>query len=165
VRRESWPAQPAITVGADPCHPADRPETLDSDLVTLGSLFANALGGNLSVLHVLQCPPHLPDEAMSAIDIARAHGRAREAVERIVNGASNCAAQVPIRFVEGRVAETIIGFAAENRPHLMVLGASARPRWAYANASGTAAEVLDSLACDLLIAKPSGFVSPLLVTD
>jgi universal stress protein E len=165
VRPEPWPAHPAITVGADPCHPADRPETLDSDLVALGSLFSNAMGGNVGVLHVLQSPPHLPGEAVSPIDTARSHGKAREAVERIVCGAANCGTPVPIHFVEGRVAETMISFAAEYRPHVMVLGASARPRWAHTNASGTAAEILDSLTCDLLIVKPAGFVSPLLVTD
>jgi nucleotide-binding universal stress UspA family protein len=59
----------------------------------------------------------------------------------------------------------VIGFAAEYRPNLMLLGASARPRWAYANASGTAAQVLESLTCDLLVVKPAGFVSPLLISD
>jgi universal stress protein E len=165
VRPEPWPTHPAITVCADPSHPADRPESLDTDLVALGSLISNALCGCLDVLHVLQTPPHLPGEAVSAIETARTHGKAREAVERIVSGAANRAAPVPIHFLEGRVAATVIGFAAEYRPNLMLLGASARPRWAYANASGTAAQVLESLTCDLLVVKPAGFVSPLLISD
>lgn len=165
VRSGAWPMQPSITVAADPCRGAERPESLDSDLVTLGSLFANALDGELTVVHVLQSAPHLPGEAVSSLEQARAHGRARDAVERIVVEAANCGGPVPIHFIEGRVAETMVGFAAEYRPNVMILGSSARPRWAFASASGTAAEILDSLVCDLLIAKPAGFVSPLLVTD
>jgi universal stress protein E len=162
---EPWPAQPAITVGADPCHPADRPSGLDSDLVAIASLFANALGGVMDVMHVLQTPPHLPGEAVTALEKARSHGSAREAVERVVAGATNCAAPVAIHFIEGRVAQTLTRFAAERRPTLMVLGASARTRWANISAGGTAAQILENLVCDVLIVKPVGFVSPLLVTD
>jgi nucleotide-binding universal stress UspA family protein len=45
------------------------------------------------------------------------------------------------------------------------LGAAARPRWENAAASGTAAQLLEQLACDLLVVKPEGFVSPLLLRD
>jgi hypothetical protein len=35
----------------------------------------------------------------------------------------------------------------------------------HSAASGTAAQILERIRCDLLIVKPPGFISPLLVTD
>ncbi|MEO8063509.1 MAG: universal stress protein [Pseudomonadota bacterium] len=65
----------------------------------------------------------------------------------------------------GRVAQSVIDFTAAHKPHILVIGAASRPRWAHAVASGTAAQILQDVDCDLLVVKPPGFVSPLLVTD
>jgi universal stress protein E len=165
VGPEPWADRVHITVGADPCRPAERPVSLDQSMLAMGDLLGSALRGRLDVLHVLRSPPHLPGEPVSPDDTNRAHSAARGAVERLVEGRTDRGAPLPIHFVEGRVAPSILDFTRRHRPQLLVIGAAARPRWAHGAASGTAAQLLESLEPDLLVVKAPGFQSPLLVTD
>jgi universal stress protein E len=54
---------------------------------------------------------------------------------------------------------------SELKADIHVVGAVALPRWVHSAANGTASQMLERIGCDLLILKPPGFVSPLLVTD
>ncbi len=101
VHPRPWPAAVRIAAAVDPCHPADRPASLDTAILEQAHALADATDGALEVLHVLQSPPHLPGEL---------------------------------------------------RPDVLVVG-------------GTVARILEAVDCDLLVVKPPGFVSPLLVTD
>jgi universal stress protein E len=165
VREEPWAEAPAIAVSVDPCHVAERPESLDQALIALGCLFTNCLGGNLEAWHVLESPPHLPGEPATPIDVARAAGAAREAVERVVTAASNLPKAIPTHYLKGAVAGALAENASQRKPDVLMLGGAARPRWAHSLASGTAAQLLEHLNCDLLVVKPRGFVSPLLVHE
>jgi len=165
VRPEPWPGHPVIAVGVDPCHIADRPESLDQTLVSLGCLFANGLGGHLEAWHVLESPPHLPGEPAAPLEVARATGAARDTVDRVVAIASNMPTSIPTYFLDGAVATALAARAEECKPDVLMLGAAARPRWSHSAASGTAAQILEQIQCDLLVVKPEGFVSPLLVHD
>jgi nucleotide-binding universal stress UspA family protein len=48
---------------------------------------------------------------------------------------------------------------------MLVMGVAARSRFTHVGPAGTAAQILERLDCDLLVVKPAGFVSPLLVTE
>jgi universal stress protein E len=63
------------------------------------------------------------------------------------------------------VTDGLVRLVEEHAPDVLVMGAVARPRWVHSAASGTAAQVLGRIGCDLLVVKPPGFVSPLLVTE
>ncbi|MEO8019780.1 MAG: universal stress protein [Pseudomonadota bacterium] len=165
VRPKTWSAHPCVSIGADPCHPADRPETLDENLIVTGCLLANAMRGRVDIFHVLQTPPHLPGEPVPPLERTRAHGAAREDVERVAAGASSLTSAMPVSFVEGAVAPGVIAHTIERQTDILVLGAAARGQWPGSAASGTAARVLEGIECDLLVLKPEGFVSPLLVTE
>jgi universal stress protein E len=165
VRAERWPDHPGIAVSVDPCHVAERPPSLDRMLVSLGCLFANGLAGKLEAWHVLEAPPHLPGESVAPIDVARASGAAHDAVEAVVGLANNMPNAIPAHFLRGPVAQALAGFAHARKPDLLVLGVAARPRWTDSAASGTAAQLLEQIDSDLLVVKPEGFVSPLLVHE
>jgi universal stress protein E len=165
VRPEPWPPLPRITVSVDPCHPAQRPESLDESMVELASEFANALRGVVDALHVLQSPPHLPGDTVPAAAREAAHERARGAVVRLLARCNTGGNPVDLHFVAGKVAPSVLGFTATRGTHLLVMGSGAHSRWLQTGASGTAAHVLESLTCDLLVVRPPGYVSPLLVTD
>ncbi|MEO8065184.1 MAG: universal stress protein [Pseudomonadota bacterium] len=165
VRPAAWAAQPRIVAAIDPCHPADRPESLDQRLISTGCLLANATGGSAQALHVLQPPPHLPGEPVPPIERARAYGAARDAVESAVAQASNLPAPMPVQFVDGSVATAIVSFVIANKPDLLMLGVAARGRTAGSTPGDTAARILEDVPCDVLIIKPRGFVSPLLTSD
>jgi universal stress protein E len=165
VRPEPWPAHLQVAVATDPCHEAYRPESLDETLISTACLLANATAGTVCALHVLQTPPHLPGDSVPPIESARAHGNARSAVERLVGHSSNMAAPVPIHYLDGSVTASIVTFVKAARPDLLVIGAAARGRWRGSTAGGTAALILEEVPCDVLIIKPRGFVSPLLITE
>jgi universal stress protein E len=160
VRRRSWPQRPRIAVGVDPCHPVDHPPALDEALVESGRSIANALVGEMELVHVLQNPPHLPREEVPS-DLKKAYReRASRAVTRLAERAG-----VGVSFTEGAPDVGIVALVNQTEADILVIGAVARPRWVHSAASGTAAQILERISCDLLIVKPPGFVSPLLVTD
>ena len=165
VRPNPWPECPRITVSTDPCHPAERAATLDESMMATGCRLGEALHAELDVLHVLQPPPHLPGDEVSAAAKHRKHAAAREEVERLVADGNVRCIRRPIHFVEGRVADRVIEFAEHNQTDILIMGAAARARWLNAAGSGTATQIVESVGCDLLLIKSPGFVSPLLVTD
>jgi nucleotide-binding universal stress UspA family protein len=59
------------------------------------------------------------------------------------------------------VADGLEHLAREQAPDVLVVGAVAR---STGGRGGTAAHILEHVDCDLLVLKPEGFVSPLLVT-
>lgn len=165
VRPTAWPARPHLTVGIDPMHPARRSESLDEEMIGLAVQVASATHGSVDALHVLQNPPHLPGEAVSAEAVALAHALAREDCTRLVRRSAESGKPVELHFEPGRVASNILAFAAAHATQILVLGSGAHSRWRQTGASGTAAQILESLTCDLLVVRPPGYVSPLLVTE
>jgi universal stress protein E len=160
VRRTPWPSAPRVLVSVDPCHPADHPPALDEALIESGRSVANALAADMEVVHVLQNPPHLPRDPVSPELKNVYQERACAAVTRLAQRAG-----VGVRFADGAVDAGIVKLVDQTQPSILVMGAVARPRWVHSAASGTAAQILERIRCDLLIVKPPGFISPLLVTD
>jgi universal stress protein E len=160
VRARPWPAAVRVAGAVDPCRPADRPLTLDAAIVHGAGVLAGLFDTTADIFHVLQMPPHLPGDRVALEDIAAAQVRARDAVGELVQGTG-----AGVHFIEGAVPDGLERLAAEHLPDVLVIGAVARPRSAHAAAGGTAARVLERVDCDLLVLKPPGFVSPLLVTS
>ena len=160
TRAQGWKSPPRICAAVDPCHPADRPVALDAEIVEYSRVLADALEGSLDVCHVLQTPPHLPGDTVTHEQKAAAHARARSLVKELAwRGAATT------QFAEGAAAEGLKRLVQERKPDVLVMGASSRSRWTHAGPAGTAAQILESLECDLMVIKPPGFVSPLLVTE
>jgi universal stress protein E len=161
VGPQPWPVQPRVAAAVDAGMEPEHPLTLDTALVDEARDLATALGGAVEVFHVLQAPPHLPGDAVSAEQLENAHASGRLAAERL---ARRCSA-VAARFTAGRVVDGLAALAREHGPSVLAMGAVARPRWVHSAASGTAAQMLERVDCDLLVVKPPGFVSPLLITE
>ncbi|MEP7242073.1 MAG: hypothetical protein ABI885_00145 [Gammaproteobacteria bacterium] len=49
------------------------------------------------------------------------------------------------------------------KPAVLVMGVAARQR--FSGSASTASQVLEQTDCDLLVGKPAGFISPVLVTN
>jgi universal stress protein E len=160
VRPKPWPASPRVAAAVDPCHPADRPPALDQAVLEKGRLMADVLGGALDVYHALQNIPHLPNEPVPAEQKATALALARDAVGQLARTAQGVA-----HFAEGSVIDGLVKLARQHEADVLVVGAVARPHSSNSQAGGTAAQLLERLDCDLLVVKPPGFISPLLVTD
>ncbi|HTU67585.1 MAG TPA: universal stress protein [Steroidobacteraceae bacterium] len=165
VRATPWPSRPHVTVGIDPLHPAQRPAALDEEMVQLAGDVARATRGTVDALHVLQEPPHLPGDPVTPEARALAHDHAREECRQLVARARDDTTPVDLHFTRGRIAPGVLGFVAAHATDILVLGSGAHSRWRQTGASGTAAQILEFLACDLLVVRPPGYLSPLLVTD
>jgi universal stress protein E len=161
VGPQPWRPQPQVAAAIDPGHTVDHPVHLDDALVEEGGELAGILGGQLEVYHVLQNPPHLPGEPVPPQQKENAHAYARQAAHRLAKRTGATA----VRTTEGGVTDGLARLVEEHAPDVLVMGAVARPRWVHSAASGTAAQVLGRIGCDLLVVKPPGFVSPLLVTE
>lgn len=161
VGSKPWQAQARIAVAVDPGGAVDHPMHMDETLVEEARELAGILEGPLEIYHVLQNPPHLPGEPVSAEEKEDAHGHARLCTNRLARRAQASG----VRIGEGRLIEGLVRLVSDNEPDILVMGAVARPRWVHSAASGTAAQILERIACDLLVVKPPGFVSPLLVTE
>jgi universal stress protein E len=162
VRPTPWAIHPKVAVSVDPCRVAERPVELDDSLVSLGCSIGRALAGDVELLHALQPLPHLPEERPTAEAIQATHDAQRKAVTHVAERAS--IGRSAMKFVERRIPEGIVELVAEERPAVLVMGTAARQRFQNGAAS-TASQVLERTACDLLIVKPAGFVSPALVTE
>jgi universal stress protein E len=160
ARARPWAKVVRTAAAVDPCHPADRPVALDARIVEGAHAFAGMFDGVMDVYHVLQTPPHLPGDRVSSEQIEAAHAHAREAVGQLA-----LAGAARTQFIEALVPDGLTQLVEQYRPDVLAIGAVARPRSIHAAAGGTAARVLERVDCDLLVLKPPGFVSPLLVTS
>jgi universal stress protein E len=162
VRPGEWPKHLRISVSVDPCHLADRPVALDEAIIAMGSCLGRALAGDVQILHVLESPPHLPGEPITAQarDEARAHQRS--AVERLADRI--CVDHAAVAYIEKGVPEGIVELVELSQPNILVIGSAGRPRFRQ-RAASTSSQVLTHVNCDVLVMKPCGFVSPVLITD
>ncbi|HEY1283781.1 MAG TPA: universal stress protein [Steroidobacteraceae bacterium] len=162
VRPGAWPVHPRIGVAVDPCHPAERPLSLDEAMIGTAGSFGRALTGRIELLHALESPAHLPGDTVSTEARDASFARAKTAVEQLAerNGIGSRA----IHCLPGRIPDGIIQLTETLAPDVLVIGAGVRARFQY-SAATTASTVLEMSDCDLLVIKPPGFVSPALVTD
>lgn len=161
VRERRWHDAPRVAVCVDPSRPADRAVELDRALVAAAHGLAHGLDGMLDVIHVLRGPPHLPGESVSEAQKMHANALARASVEEIVG---NNGLYTALHFEEGVPTERLPAMAARLGSDILALGVAARVHWTDTIPGGTAAQILESLECDLLAVKQPGFVSPLLVS-
>lgn len=159
VRPARWPTSPRIAAAVDPLHPADRPVALDEQLSATGRQLADLLQGTLQLMHVVQPPPHLPGEYVTREHRDAASAQAHQAIEPLA-----LQANAPVLYEQGQICDGLLRLAKAQAIDILLMGATARPRSTHAIAGGTAARILERTDCDLLVMKPPGFISPLLVT-
>ena len=161
VTAGSWRDHPVVSAALDPCHSAERPVLLDRDVYSRACTLAASLGGRVEVLHVFEGVPHFPGERVSKDEQAVAESRARQAIADILCPQS--ASPSNVRLMTGRMPGRLLEILRESAPDVLVVGSAARHRLPHARLGATVSEVLGYASCDVMIVKPPGFVSPLLV--
>jgi universal stress protein E len=155
-----WAGAPRIAAAVGPGDRAGYPLASDQLIVDEARALVDGLGGALEVYHVLQPLPHLPGEKPAPELQAAAHALARRAVAHLA-GCNDAL----VRLADGGIADGLVQLVKNHAPDVLVMGTGLRPRHTHAAASGTAAQLLERIGCDLLVVKPPDFVSPLLVTN
>jgi universal stress protein E len=150
-----------IAAAIDPFHAHDKPAALDEIILTRAAEMARAFGARLSAVYCL-----VPLTAIVGIE-SHASLTSPEAETKLQD--RNKAAVVDLlskraigpeaaHVFRGTPSEVLPRFVADEAVDLLVMGALSRGRTAELIVGTTAADVLDSAECDLLVVKPPGFL-------
>jgi universal stress protein E len=148
-----------IAAAIDPFHTHDKPAALDEIILTRAAELARAFQARLSALYcVAPLTKTVGGAAYSRLAFPEAEVELQETNRAVVdllrkNGIFPEAARV----LRGTPSETLSRYVADEAVDLLVMGALSRGRLAELIIGTTAADVLDSVGCDLLVVKPPGF--------
>jgi universal stress protein E len=151
--------KPRVLVALDPDHTFDKPAVLDAQIVGIGSMVARALRGSLHAVHAYLPidPADLNNGLQSSTAMHEAQKSATASAERKLARATR-AARIPKarRHLSPRhVPDAIEDIAAATGSSLVVLGSVARSGLKHLLIGNTAERVLDHLASDIMLIKPS----------
>ncbi|HUL83830.1 MAG TPA: universal stress protein [Gammaproteobacteria bacterium] len=166
VKPRATAAKPCVVAAIDPLHERDAQASLDKRILATAVSLASALGGELQVFHAFDITPVIAasSEAMMtpiALPINEITDAMREehtdAVHALTDEASIPRERVHIH--QGGARDGLVGLTDRLRADVVVMGAVSRSGLERLFVGSTAEEVLDKLACDVLIVKARGFVT------
>jgi universal stress protein E len=146
VKHERLPAKPRILTALDPGHPQAATSRLDDRLLATSVALAASLTGSVTLVHAedparLETPADRARTDAALMRLAQRH-RLREAT-RVVR--------------PGSAAKTIVDVARSLEADVLVMGVLSQSVPGVTHVGHTAEAVLDDVACDVLVVKPSGF--------
>jgi universal stress protein E len=154
--------RPVVLAAVDPDHTYSKPPRLDRQILTAAAAITRALGG---ALHTAYAYAPLPvtafsDGALSDEEVLRLESHsARVAagkLERLVHGVAVPKSRQHV--VARHPVDAIAQLAKQTHAALVVMGAISRSGIKRLLIGNTAEKLLDRLACDVLIVKPSSLV-------
>ena len=157
----------SLIAAVDPLHAHAKPAALDDAIVESALIISNALGGKLLLFHartpwegVKRATPalrRLPEveqpDAQSAYEESTTAG-VRELARR------HGLPKGRVRVTDGKVVDSLPQLVRADLTDIVAMGAVSRSLLKRAVLGYTAERLLDLLNCDVLIAKPPGFRSP-----
>ncbi len=162
VKSDRRAAKAVVLAAVDPLHAKEKPARLDGQIVDVASGMAAVLKGTLHAVHA-----YMPLSVMfsasvgeplawntTELDTGYTKRVAREFARTLRR------TRIPPRrrhLRVGAAANELATCAAQIRATLVVMGAVSRSRLERLFVGSTAEQVLDALACDVLIVKPRGF--------
>jgi universal stress protein E len=151
----------------DPLHAHNKPAALDDAIVDSATVVAKALSAKLLLFHartpwedMVRATPSL--RHISEVEQPDAESAYRESVDVRVRGLARRHG-VPTgrtRVTDGYVTESLPQLVRAESAGIVAMGAVSRSALKRAVIGHTAERLLDVLDCDVLIAKPPGFHSP-----
>lgn len=159
-----------LVASVDPVHEHDKPAALDRRILDAGrEIAAAAESARLHVFHAFDPAPAYAVSADSmAFPISAPMADITDALKKMheeaVQDLMKSYPDIPkdnIHVVEGNVRERLDALVVEIDADLVVMGAVSRGTLERLLLGSTAEQVLDRIACDLLIIKPSNFASRL----
>jgi universal stress protein E len=168
VKPRAMGSRPCFVAAVDPLHEHDKPAELDGAILTTADELCSALGGEVHVFHAFDTAPLFvaAGDAMTmplllpvreAIDVMQAHHT--KALHELTD-----ARRVPrdrVHMQQGGARQRLEALVEDLRADVVVMGAVSRRGTARFFIGNTAEDVLDKLACDLLIVKPAAVAAAL----
>ena len=167
------PYSAVSTIAAvDPLHAHKKPAALDDAILDSATMVTQALSGKLLLFHartpwedIVRTTPslrHIPE-----VEQPEAQSADRESVDRRVRELArrHGVLEERTRVTEADVTESLPQLARAESAELVAMGAVSRSYIKRAVIGHTAERLLNVLDCDVLIAKPPGFCSPVRVSS
>ena len=155
--------RPRILAAIDPLHRYSKPSGLDQNILREAQTLGSALGSAIDVVYAYRPQPLAPhgtavsvSRAAKTIE-ARARAAARAALDRALRHSAVSAARRHV--VEAHPVDAITGAARRLPAAIVVMGAISRRGLKRLFIGNSAEQLLDELPCDLLVVKPSRFVT------
>jgi universal stress protein E len=166
VKPRATAAKPCVVAAIDPLHERDAAASLDKRILSTSAALTSALGGELHAFHAFDITPVIAasSEAMMT-PIALPIGEITDAMRSEHTAAVQAltdAASIPrerVHIQQGGARDSLIALTDRLRADVVVMGAVSRSGLERLFIGSTAEDVLDKLACDLLIVKAQGFGS------
>jgi universal stress protein E len=157
----------SLIAAVDPQHAHDKPAALDDAIVQSATVLSKTLAGKLLLFHartpwedVMRATPAL--RRLPEVDKPDAQSAYEESIEVRVRELARRQG-IPkgrVRVSDGNVAESLPQLVRADAIDIVAMGAVSRSFLKRAVLGYTAERLLDRLDCDVLIAKPPGFRSP-----
>lgn len=157
VKNEHWQGR-QLCAALDPLHSADKPASLDHQLIRL----AGELGSRLDLArHYLHSYAPLPRSLVFDLEMITSYEQYsehctrqhREAFEQLLGQYPDAAGRA--HLIEGQAEQSIPAFVHEQGIDLLLMGAMSRSQLDAFIIGNTAERVLDEVECDLLVVKPT----------
>jgi universal stress protein E len=160
-------AKGSILAAVDPLHMHDEPAALDRAIVETSAVLSQALGAPLALFHSrIPWPYSRRIGAELRRDPVTGEGDTEAACRMDVEARVAKLSKehdIPSNrtfVVDGPVADTLPEFARTHATDIVAMGAVSRSLIKRVLIGHTAERLLDTLACDVLIIKPPGFLTP-----
>ena len=169
VKQFPAPGSATLVAAVEPTHAHDESAALDRKLIEQAEQLSVIFGNGVHLVHTYSVPTESVVNAYSALpapaaaseyerNVKQARQIHEDAVARLTKDIDIPADRIHIS--QGNAAEMLPALAEELNAGIVVMGAVARSRLARAIIGSTAEKTLDRFACDIVIVKSDGFVSP-----
>lgn len=165
TRGDEWvSAHPRLASAVDPFHQCDEPALLDHEIVSVSRYLAASLSAELHLVHCFSSMPHsaIFNEHLT-LDYEQFHKDLRVQHSNRLNQLieNEKLQEIVPHLLEGEVQEVIPELVSSHSIDILVMGTLARGFLDRLLVGSTVERVINRTACDLLLVKQPGFVSPI----
>lgn len=150
-----WPKKIKLTAAVDPVNTHDKPNSLDSDLLSAAQFLSKKLDASLDVLHVYDPTPlliYLDQPALDAGDITeQIRQQHSDALTKLVSEFK--IEQANVHLETGSPGTIIPDHLYQNDSQIVIMGAASRQGLDRLLIGHTAERILDRITADILVIK------------
>jgi len=160
TKKKAWGQPPVIMAAVDPNHANERVAALDRDILYCAASLAGRMNADLHVIHTfvptafaaavsagnLSMTPEY-SEAVQIENFFRLHQ-----IEHLVSAYAVTSERLHVEM--GAPRDCLSRTVAKYHADVVVMGASSHGRWHRMVVGSTAATLLESIPCDILIVRP-----------
>ena len=161
TKRLVWGKPPVIMTAVEPNQANERAAALDRDILYGTASLARRLQGDLHIIHTFIPAAFAAVVAAGGRSTTREYSEALQAensfrvcqLEQLVSGYGVSPERLHVEM--GTPEDCLTYMVSKYRTDVVVMGASSHGRWHRMVVGSTAATILESLPCDILIVRPS----------